>query len=189
MELERADAFRSGRGLLSNRPDQRIDIGLTMKRRSATAASVSRDCRAHDSWTGGLIRIYVYRVHPVAKKLTINVDDGADAALHGVMGRRFGGFLDDPHRCATSIPDADGPVLKSANRTPASGLGSLTGDIASEPGRLPLHGEVWWLAFKPSVAGEAHNNPATAIVSNRVAIRELNAMNGYELALLSISVI
>jgi mRNA-degrading endonuclease toxin of MazEF toxin-antitoxin module len=56
------------------------------------------------------------------------------------------------------------------------------------PERLPLHAEVWWLAFKPSVAGEAHNNRATAIISNRVAIRELNGMNGYELALLSISV-
>ena len=37
------------------------------------------------------------------------------------------------------------------------------------------------LAFESSVAGEAHQNRATVIVSNDAGSRELNRLNGYYL--------
>src|SRR6516164_9846864 len=53
-------------------------------------------------------------------------------------------------------------------------VGNLTRDIANEL-RLPQRGEVWWLAFDPSVVGDARKNGATVIVSNDVASRELTS--------------
>jgi mRNA interferase MazF len=42
------------------------------------------------------------------------------------------------------------------------------------PDRPPLRGEVWWVAFDPSVGGEIRKTRPAVIVSNDVANRELN---------------
>lgn len=42
------------------------------------------------------------------------------------------------------------------------------------PARPPLRGEVWWVAFDPSIGGEIRKTRPAVIVSNDVANRELN---------------
>lgn len=42
------------------------------------------------------------------------------------------------------------------------------------PDRPPLRGEVWWVAFDPSIGGEIRRTRPAVIVSNDVANRELN---------------
>jgi len=42
------------------------------------------------------------------------------------------------------------------------------------PDRPPRRGEVWWVAFDPSIGGEIRKTRAAIIVSNDVANRELN---------------
>ncbi len=40
--------------------------------------------------------------------------------------------------------------------------------------RLPQRGEVWWVAFDPSVGGEIRKTRPALVISNDVADRELN---------------
>ena len=42
------------------------------------------------------------------------------------------------------------------------------------PDRPPRRGEVWWVAFDPSIGGEIRKTRPAIIVSNDVANRELN---------------
>ena len=42
------------------------------------------------------------------------------------------------------------------------------------PDRAPQRGEVWWVAFDPSLGGEIRKTRPAVIVSNDVANRELN---------------
>jgi mRNA interferase MazF len=42
------------------------------------------------------------------------------------------------------------------------------------PDRPPRRGEVWWVAFDPSIGGEIRKRRLAIIVSNDVANRELN---------------
>lgn len=42
------------------------------------------------------------------------------------------------------------------------------------PARPPRRGEVWWVSFDPSLAGEIRKTRPAVIVSNDVANRELN---------------
>ena len=42
------------------------------------------------------------------------------------------------------------------------------------PDRPPRRGEVWWVAFDPSIGGEIRKTRPAVIVSNDVANRELN---------------
>ena len=42
------------------------------------------------------------------------------------------------------------------------------------PDRVPRRGEVWWVAFDPSIGGEIRNTSPAVIVSNDAANRELN---------------
>ena len=42
------------------------------------------------------------------------------------------------------------------------------------PDRAPQRGEVWWVAFDPSVGGEIRKTRPAAIISNDAANRELN---------------
>jgi mRNA interferase MazF len=44
----------------------------------------------------------------------------------------------------------------------------------SSPPAAPRRGEVWWVAFDPSVGGEIRKTRPAVIVSNDVANRELN---------------
>jgi hypothetical protein len=110
----------------------------------------------------------------VAKKLTISVDHGAHAALL-VIGPLLSRFLNclALHGCATTTADADQATDKRRQPDGCERVGNLTRAIANEQ-RLPQRGEVWWLAFDPSVVGEARKNGATVIVSNDVASRELS---------------
>jgi hypothetical protein len=112
----------------------------------------------------------------VAKKLTISVDHGAHAALL-VIGPLLSRFLNclALHGCATTTADTDQATDKRREPDGCERAGNLTRDIANEL-RLPQRGEVWWLAFEPSVAAEARKNGATVIVSNDVASRELTSM-------------
>ena len=111
----------------------------------------------------------------MAKKLTISVDHGAHAALL-VIGPLLSRFLNclALHGCATTTADADQATNKQREPDGCERVGNLTRDIANEL-RLPQRGEVWWLAFDPSVVGEARKNGATVIVSNDVASRELTS--------------
>ena len=42
------------------------------------------------------------------------------------------------------------------------------------PDRPPRRGEVWWVAFDPSIGGEIRKTRPAIVVSNDVANRELN---------------
>src|SRR5215208_6402480 len=42
------------------------------------------------------------------------------------------------------------------------------------PDRTPRRGEVWWVAFDPSIGGEIRKTRPAVIVSNDTANRELN---------------
>lgn len=42
------------------------------------------------------------------------------------------------------------------------------------PGQPPRRGDIWWVAFDPSVGGEIRETRPAVIVSNDVANRELN---------------
>lgn len=42
------------------------------------------------------------------------------------------------------------------------------------PDRSPLRGEIWWVAFDPSIGGEVRKTRPAVIVSNDIANRELN---------------
>ena len=42
------------------------------------------------------------------------------------------------------------------------------------PDKSPKRGEVWWVAFDPSVGGEIRKTRPAVIVSNDIANRELN---------------
>jgi mRNA interferase MazF len=42
------------------------------------------------------------------------------------------------------------------------------------PGRPPARGEVWWVAFDPSLGGEIRKTRPAVVVSNDIANRELN---------------
>jgi mRNA interferase MazF len=42
------------------------------------------------------------------------------------------------------------------------------------PGSAPLRGEVWWVAFDPSVGGEVQKTRPAVVVSNNIANRQLN---------------
>jgi mRNA interferase MazF len=42
------------------------------------------------------------------------------------------------------------------------------------PDRAPHRGEVWWVAFDPSIGGEIRKTRPALIISNDVANRELN---------------
>lgn len=42
------------------------------------------------------------------------------------------------------------------------------------PDKSPLRGEVWWVAFEPSVGGEIRKTRPAVIVSNDSANRQLN---------------
>ena len=44
------------------------------------------------------------------------------------------------------------------------------------PDRPPRRGEVWWVAFDPSIGGEIRKTRPAIIVSNDVANRELNRL-------------
>jgi mRNA interferase MazF len=44
------------------------------------------------------------------------------------------------------------------------------------PDRPPRRGEVWWVAFDPSIGGEIRKTRPAVIVSNDVANRELNRL-------------
>ena len=42
------------------------------------------------------------------------------------------------------------------------------------PDKLPHRGDVWWVAFDPSIGGEIRKTRPAVIVSNDIANRELN---------------
>ena len=42
------------------------------------------------------------------------------------------------------------------------------------PDKPPLRGEVWWVAFDPSIGGEIRKARPAVVVSNDIANRELN---------------
>ncbi|SRR6266404_5813058 len=42
------------------------------------------------------------------------------------------------------------------------------------PDRQPQRGEVWWVAFDPSIGGEIRKTRPASVVSNDVSNRELN---------------
>jgi mRNA interferase MazF len=45
---------------------------------------------------------------------------------------------------------------------------------SSPPPPVPRRGEVWWVAFDPSVGGEIRKTRPAVVVSNDIANRELN---------------
>lgn len=44
------------------------------------------------------------------------------------------------------------------------------------PDKAPRRGEVWWVAFDPSLGGEIRKTRPAVIVSNDIANRELNRL-------------
>src|SRR3712207_9430212 len=42
------------------------------------------------------------------------------------------------------------------------------------PDRPPRRGEVWWVAFDPSIGGEIRKTRPAVVISNDIANRELN---------------
>jgi hypothetical protein len=115
------------------------------------------------------------------------MDDGAYAALHRVIGWWFNRFLNDlarPHRCATTIPDAERAADKQREPSGYEWVGK-PGISPVSPERLPQHGEGWWLAFEPSVAGEAHKEPRDRDPQQQCGKSGVD-VNGYCLATLPI---
>jgi hypothetical protein len=188
MEPEHTHAFHSGRMALPNprRSEERHRAGKTgIEQRLAMKSGAQRLGPPGGRMIAGQEGLYVYTYRGLMpwQKLTVSVNDGVYAALHRVIGRGLAVFSTTFRVCM----GAQRPSLMVAREPDAcKWVGKPTGESPMSPERLAQRGEVWWVAFEPSVRRrglqEIYKNRAAAIVSNDVASRELTRLNGYCLA-------